>query len=119
MLAYLKGEKEIVKSYIGRFGMKKRIFFSILVIEFLTFSSATFAADLLVPSQYSTIQAAIDAAQPGDTVIVSSGTYTGTGNRDIDFAGKAITVQSTSPTDPCVVAATVIDCQNSSGHRGF
>ncbi len=70
---------------------------------------------------FDSIQKAVDFAQLGDTVIVLQGTYTGTGNRDIDFLGKAIIVRSSNPNDPNIVAATVIDCQGSETepHRGF
>ncbi|MCK5271245.1 MAG: hypothetical protein KAJ52_01665, partial [Sedimentisphaerales bacterium] len=54
---------------------------------------------------YSTIQAAIDDADACDVIIVEPGTYL----ENIDFLGKAITVRSTDPCDPCVVAATIID----------
>lgn len=40
-------------------------------------------------------------------------TYKGPGNYDIDYLGKPITVQSTDPTDPNIVAATIIDCNSS------
>jgi hypothetical protein len=68
-----------------------------------------------------TIQAGINAAQPGDTVIVAAAMYTGAGNRDLDYQGKAITVRSTAPENPAVVAATIIDCQGTGAapHRGF
>ena len=74
-----------------------------------------------VPDEFSTIQDAIDHALEGGTVIVAEGTYTGHGNRDIDFKGKAITVRSKDPDDPNIVAATVIDCNGTETerHRGF
>jgi hypothetical protein len=54
---------------------------------------------------YCHIQNAINAAVAGDTVVVRPGTYV----ENIDFLGKAITVTSTDPLDPSVVASTVID----------
>ncbi len=73
------------------------------------------------PAEFSNIQAAIDDANDGDIIIVNPGTYTGDGNRDIDFKGKAITVRSTDPNNPNIVAATIIDCEGSDedNHRGF
>jgi predicted outer membrane repeat protein len=66
---------------------------------------------------YPTIQAAIDAAGERDIVELGDGTYTGTGNRDLDYHGKAITVRSGSGNP----AACIIDCQGAAGnaHRGF
>ncbi len=44
--------------------------------------------------QPGTIQGAIDLASDGDTIIIGDGIYTGTGNRDIDFDGKSVTIRS-------------------------
>ncbi|MHC4060626.1 MAG: choice-of-anchor Q domain-containing protein, partial [Planctomycetota bacterium] len=95
--------------------MKRTI---LLSFAFLSVTAASaWPATRLVPSQYATVQDAINACVDGDAVIVAPGTYTGAGNRNINFFGKAITVRSTDPNDPNIVAATIIDC-NGSG-RGF
>ncbi|MHC4573231.1 MAG: S8 family serine peptidase [Planctomycetota bacterium] len=71
---------------------------------------------LCVPQQFSTIQAAIDAASDYDAVLLSDGVYTGAGNRDVNFLGKAVTVKSENGPEKCV-----IDCNGSEDqhHRGF
>ena len=63
-----------------------------------------------------TIQAGIDDSNDGDTVLVADGVYTGDGNRDIDFHGKAITVRSENGAENCI-----IDCNGTEAdpHRGF
>ena len=57
---------------------------------------------------FKTIQRGINAAVDGDTVMVLPGEYRGTGNKELDFGGKAITVKSQDGP-----AATVINCQGS------
>ncbi len=49
-------------------------------------------ATINVPADYSTIQEAVNAAVDGDTVRVAPGTYP----ENIDFLGKAVTVESTN-----------------------
>lgn len=86
---------------------------TILTLVLTATCAAVGVADTIrVPGDQPTIQAGIDAANPGDIVLVADGTYIGEGNRDIDFLGKAITVRSENGPEKCI-----IDCE--SRGRGF
>jgi hypothetical protein len=89
---------------------------ALALIGMLTLGTPLFARTLHVPREYNTIQSAINDANDGDTVLVAPGTYTGDGNRDIGFKGKAITMRSESGPETCI-----IDCQGSAQqyHSGF
>jgi predicted outer membrane repeat protein len=69
------------------------------------------AAERLIPNQYPTVQSAVDDSNNGDVVIISPGIYRGSGNREIDLRGRAITVRSARPDDLAVVDSTIIDCE--------
>jgi len=62
---------------------------------------------LRVPAEYPTIQAAIDAAEDGDLVLVADGVFTGPGNKDLDYGRKAIWIGSENGPD-----SSIIDCQS-------
>ena len=98
---------------------KTCVLMSVLLVGALCISAVgkTIYVDDDGPADFNNIQAAIDDSNDGDTVIISTGTYTGDGNRDINFKGKAITVRSSDPKDPAVVARTIIDCE--ARGRGF
>jgi predicted outer membrane repeat protein len=67
---------------------------------------------------FPSIQAAVDAAAPGDLVSLMDGVYSGPGNRDVDLRGKAVRIVAAGD-DP---AACVIDCtggDREASHRGF
>jgi hypothetical protein len=79
----------------------------------LVHASLASAADLLVPSQYSTIQAAVNAAADGDRVLVAPGTY----NEQVTINAKQISVIGTQgPTvtkiDRAGASNTTFVCTN-------
>ena len=59
------------------------------------------AATRLVPTQYATIQQAINASTSGDLILVSPGTY----NESISFGGRNLTVRSTDGSDATIISA--------------
>lgn len=63
-------------------------------------------AAIRVPRHHDTLQGAINAASPGDTVLAGPGTYSGEGNVDLDFGGKDIVLLA--PAGP---ESTVIECE--------
>ncbi|MGB2806429.1 MAG: hypothetical protein WBC22_01710 [Sedimentisphaerales bacterium] len=97
---------------------KTCLIISIFLLGMVCTSAAgrTIYVDNYGTGDFNNIQAAINDANDGDTIIVADGTYTGDGNRDIDFLGKAITVRSESGPQNCI-----IDCNGteSDRHRGF
>jgi len=72
-----------------------------------SYAPYAFGGDVLrVPAEHPTIQAAVDAAQPGDTVLIAPGVHRGSGNRDVRFHGKDLVVRSEDGAQSCA-----IDCE--------
>ena len=98
--------------------MKNTILLSLALVLFISgpANSRTITVRLDDTGDFNNIQAAINDSNDGDVVLVADGTYTGEGNRDIDFKGKAIIVRSKSGPEDCI-----IDCNGSETepHRGF
>jgi hypothetical protein len=102
----------------------------ILISLFILLSVSTFVSAAVtvrnVPSSYSTIQRAIDAADDGDIIVVERGTYTGTGFRNISLKRQSgskigyvakVTIRSDCgpPESPDwdVINETILDLQGS------
>ncbi len=83
-----------------------------LWLALLAYCGEARAAVRLVPAEYPTIQAAVDACAVGDTVLLSPGVYQGVGNRNVEFPGFDISIISRDGPE-----ATTVDCQYAG--RGF
>ena len=116
-----------------------------LAILALTVNAEAKKVTLLVPDQYATIQAAVDAAMDGDTIRVGPGTYAGAlVNNSVEIKGEAgetiindgpdYRLGGTSPTywlrtafriddnsaDGAVISHMIIDCSvNNPGTRSM
>jgi hypothetical protein len=86
--------------------MKYRIFWAIIFFISLSDSYSS-AKNIRVPGDSKTIQEGIDAAIDDDTVLVAPGTYSGSGNREIDFKGKAIVLTSENGPEETVIEGKI------------
>jgi parallel beta-helix repeat protein len=121
MLGYSNREA-IMESILSNFGGQQRALTmrslargilartGVLVLCGVTFASVTVEADddIVVPRDFSTIQAAVDAAAPGATIKVSRGTYTEeiVITKDLNLKGdgiRATQLQSPSALTPFAV----------------
>lgn len=88
---------------------------SITTLSILMLLSPLAARTINVPADYASLQAGIDAAVDGDTVLVQDGNYTGSGNQNINLQGKAILLRSQNGPVNCIIDADGLI----SGANGF
>lgn len=81
---------------------------ALCVTVLIASASVATAATLRVPLEHATIQAAIDASLPGDTVLVAPGVYRGEGNKNLDFNGRDIALIGELGS-----SSTIVDCEQS------
>ena len=96
--------------------MRKLTFISLCLLLAVPCVAETIIVDHNGSADFTTIQGAINDANDGDTIVIADGIYTGSGNRDINFQGKAIVVRSQTGPSNCI-----IDCAGTQSHphRGF
>lgn len=90
--------------------MKRSLLNFTIVFIFAFLPNGAFGIVIHVPADQPTIQAGIEAALQGDTVLVADGTYMGEGNKNLMIDGKGLMVVSENGPAWCV-----IDCENSGG----
>src|SRR5689334_19153299 len=77
---------------------------AVFVATFFILAQAhSIAADLRVPQDFATIQKAVDAAQPGDAIVVASGTFVENvliNRSDIALKGDQTLLQVANAQDP-------------------
>ena len=78
----------------------------------------TLTVDCNGTKDYTTIQAAVNAASNGDEIVVAPGVYTDTGHHVVDMLGKAITLRASGTPQETIIDGqgstliNVIVCEN-------
>lgn len=82
--------------------IRSKVRFAVLILGLAT-AASTIAADLKVPADYPTIQAAVNAAQTNDILHIASGVYTGQvviSNKTLTLIGQPGTILRATPNLP-------------------
>ena len=94
----------------------------IVFVVLLAFSVAQAEVYTLYPDgtgDFPNIQAAITGSQNGDVIQLVDGTYSGPGNREIDFMGRAITLRSVSGDEEACIVHVAGRHGNMISEKGF
>jgi len=78
----------------------RRHLLSCLILSLAAYAPTALTADLVVPDDFATIQAAIDAAATDDRVLVRPGTYT----EKLELADKRLLIESTDGSAATILA---------------
>ncbi len=78
-------------------------YLQIVVLSVILIGLSTNAAVLHVPSDYATIQDAINSSATADTILIAPGTYSGVGFANLDFSGASLLVRGSSTAESTIV----------------
>ncbi len=76
---------------------------------FASLAATASASVIHVPAEQPTLAAAIAAAASGDEIVVADGTYSGPGNRGLDFGGKDLNLHSARGPGACIIDCELAD----------
>jgi hypothetical protein len=73
------------------------------IVATLILAGTSLAATINVPADYTTIQAAVDAASDGDEIVIAPGTYTGNDDAVVDLGSKQLTLRGSGSADSILI----------------